>query len=414
MSQEENPSKFNGLILEIRGKVLIQHTYSDHNNQHHIAVAIPQLDQAERQVKCCQYDNTGNLISEVDLTGYNSIEIVEVSQQTNNKRQSSDSINMEDALSRNQPRLSDFYKSYQLEDSGIDWSKIDTKVTLPNTSGKFYNHDNKRTVGFKIELSPETTERIDIRNGIGTTIANFFPSNLFSTTLHIDNLCQLEDTGRPLGEEPGTISHFCAPYVIVGTRTWGYNNFTLDTTINPNVIWSLCQKCGVLYNSSSSAASVCFDGNGHAAATNKSTPSVPSVSYLFSLPFYNGLAIPSWENGVGCVNICTLCGMACSVKTNPNGTIIEEYSCPSPTNYLHSTPVLSSSSMFYWANTEISSIEDNKAITTTTWKQCTVCAGLYYTGNELIPSSSIGNKCSGGGLHTPDKPSYLLSLITTR
>ncbi|KAF0249137.1 MAG: hypothetical protein FD167_1458, partial [bacterium] len=186
MSQEENPSNFNGLIIEISGKALIQNLYLEHTNQHQIVIGLPQLDKAVRQIKLSQYDSAGNLIKEVDLGTHHLIEIVEVSQQPT-ARQKAD-INIEPALARNQPRLSDFYQSYKNEDSSIDWSKVATKIILPNTSGMFYDHNDKYRVGFKIELSPQGVESIEVRDGIGETIATFSYAEQFHTDMVIGNL----------------------------------------------------------------------------------------------------------------------------------------------------------------------------------------------------------------------------------
>ena len=356
MAQEENPSKFNGLILEIAGKGLIQHSYSEQNNQHQIAIGLPQLDKAVRQIKLSQYDSAGNIVKEIDLTTHNSIEIVEIRQQPTTARQKED-INFENVLSRDQPRLSDFYQSYRLKDSSIDWSKIATRITLPNTSGIFYDHEDKYTVGFKIELSPQGVETIEFRDGTGETIATFSYAQQFYTDMVIGNLCQI-DLKRDVGDSlQGT---FCSPTVMADVQYLSASNF----------VWSLCQKCGVLYNNDPSNS--CFAGGTH-------NPMAYEAGNLmtFAVPYYpNNTSDPTGGSGYRCT--------ACQALYDPQSL---QKHCPAGGNHTNN----GAQGTFYWP------ILDTPTPNSGVWtfNMCGVCSGLYYVGGY------VSNACHNSPTHTP-------------
>lgn len=406
MSQEENPSKFNGLILEIAGKGVVEHSYSDQNNQHQIAIGLPKLDNAERQIKFSQYDlTTGNLVKEVDLSAYPLIEIVEVRQQSPNTQESRDSINIGAALSRNQERLSGFYQSYKLEDSSIDWSKIATKITLPNTSGVFYDHDDKYTVGFKIELSPQGVEGVEFRDGTGETIATLSYTQQFYTDMVIGNLCQIDlksDVGNPLQ------ATFCSPTTQVTSVA------PIQYSKAPDTFY-LCVNCGVLYTSNYPNQS-CFAGGTHSPAQSSTT----GLSYKFLLP-YDIKPTAGWLNepntttpdDTGCGEICVQCSM---VVYNSN------LACSSSNNNKHNCSSLENDEFAYWIYTRAQANNNTSTITQLEqrhWHACSKCGGLYWRNivpppppvSTMFQAVLIGNKCVDKNKHEKNTTQSNFTLI---
>lgn len=367
MTPEENTSNFNGFILEIVGKGLIKHTYSDTTNQHHIVIGIPQIDEAERQVKCSQYDSDGNSVKEIDLTAYKSINIVEVSQQPTTTQQSADSINKEAALSRNQEHLSSFYQSYQNEDSSIDWSKMANKITLLNTSGSFYDHDNKYIVGFKIECSPQGVESIEFRDDAGKTLATLSASQL-SAKMVIGNPC-------PVCDEPpqGT---FCSPLFSALSH--------LQVAAAP--IWSQCSQCGVLFDTAK-LASACF-GNPSSSGNPPYGCHSPIGSPIY-LPYDQNPTqyddnLLDIENIGGGGLACEKCGMLVLNKSLSPSNPSPPTHCP----YNNGHHTWDHYTNVYWVQTE-----PVVGGTSAGWQTCSVCSGLFNTNNAIQAcyESTIGN-----------------------
>lgn len=378
MSQVKDTSLFNGVILEISGKALIECSF---NNQHQITIGIPQLDQAIKQVKFSQYEvTTGNLIKEIDLTAHQSIDIVEVFQQPTTERQNADDINIEAALSRNQSRLSDFYQAYKNEDSSIDWSKIDTKIYLPNTNGKFYDHDNQYTVAFKIEFSPQCIEGIEIRDDRGA-IAKSSHSQQLLTILNIGNLCK-QDSLNSLD-----VRVFCSPQTDFAVNYPASNS----TSINDlGFVWLLCVDCGLIYANLKPQA--CFGNpNGHTAYS----------TYKFALPYSD---LNTKKNTTGSGRRC----QNCQAVYDPDTSYCMH--CPSSTSDNHT---LADLSKYSWAmlNEEPGNpgTPANDAFC-----MCGQCAGLYYPSDLNEPFSGIGNVCYDGRPHEKVGPyAYSLSYINS-
>lgn len=402
MSQEGNPSNFNGLILEIRGKALIQNLYLDQVNQHQIEIGLPQLDTADRQI---MLSHNGNASNSIDLSKYSSINIVEISQQPTAARQRED-INLEPALARNQERLSGFYQSYKNEDSSIDWSKVATKITLSNTSGTFYDHEDPYTTGLKIEFSTQGVESIEFRDGTtGETIATLSASQL-PATMVIGNLCQIDSIVRSSSQ--GT---FCSPTTRQTINALQYSSVVGGLLQSPTSIaidtmdtFYVCNQCSLLY-SPNYPNQTCFgSGTGHSPVISQNT----TLPYKFILP-YDTIPVSQWSsnpssgiNNSGCAEICGLCGMVVPSATT-------SYTCPvtppppSPTTP-HNISPLENVVYAYWIETR--ALAKNASSPTysipglqITWYACSTCGGLYYRSG--LPGVPPTNACYNDKKHDP-------------
>lgn len=371
MAETENRSNSKGFIIEISGKALIHNLYLEHINQHQIEIGLPQLDNADRHIMLSQNGNANN---QIDLSKYSSIDIIEISQQPTAARQRED-INLEPALARNQERLSDFYQSYKNEDSSIDWSKVATKITLSNTSGKFYDHEDKYTTGLKIEFSTQGVESIEFRDDTtGETIATLSASEL-PATMVIGNLCQIDL--QESGNVRDPLQHvLCAP--VTTTKQTQYNDGANS--------WSLCKNCGVLYNNRfPTPTPPCFGSNTH------SPYSVGTSSVAYNLP-YNTTETRNTIGGSG--NRCSNCQAI--YYPNANGT-----ACPSvKSGNIHTNT--GTEGDYYWAitNPDLSTPSDAPSY----FFMCITCGSLYAT------AQGIGNVCNKKNQHIAASGTFKYSI----
>lgn len=367
MAETENLSNFNGLIIEIRGKALIHNLYLEHINQHQIEIGLPHLDNVDKQIILSQNGNANNPI---DLSKYSLIEIVEISQQPTAARQRED-INLEPALARNQVRLSDFYQSYKNEDSSIDWSKVATKITLSNTSGTFYDHEDKYTTGLKIEFSTQGVESIEFRDGTTSETITTLSASELPITMVISNLCKIDPQEGVKSSSPPPLLDisqgvFCSPQAG-------------QTQYNPTITaWSLCANCGVIYNNQHTPT-MCFgnlSGNpsGHSAVTG----------YSFGLP-YNTPSTGNDTQGSG--YRCFQCqAIYCPYAANTH--------CPASPQAYHTIPN-SYGVTHYWA------MVDFQLTHKLTFNMCKECGSLYYPKNDSL---GVKNACyNNSETHTPVK-----------
>ncbi|MFY9223535.1 MAG: hypothetical protein WAQ98_12750 [Blastocatellia bacterium] len=344
----------------------------DHINQHQIEIGLPQLDNADRHIILSQ---NGNASNPIDLSKYSSIDIIEISQQPTAARQRED-INIEPALARNQERLSDFYQSYKNEDSSIDWSKVATKITLSNTSGTFYDHEDKYTTGLKIEFSTQGVESIEFRDGTTSETITTLSASELPATMVIGNLCKI-------GPLPGTAQGtFCSPTLIAAEKG----------VLQPaqTAIWSLCSLCNTLYNTEKPSASACF-GN---LTGNSGFPYGSHNNNTSYKPFYLPINDKPWQyKGINiqyCGLACEQCGMlVCnSISTPPSGTtFVSDYNCPG--GNVH---VFTDYQNAYWVQTETPT-ETSKNLGG--FLGCINCGGLVKPPNPndiLAVPACVGNK----------------------